>query len=60
MDQAPAPNTTEQTPLLQKSQPKENEWANLSKEELLKLLKESTEENQSTPSILFRILIVLP
>jgi len=43
MDQAPIPNT-EAPP--QKTQSKETEWANLSKEELLKLLKESTEENQ--------------
>ncbi len=51
MDQAPAPITTEEIAApLQKSQTKENEWANLSKEELLKLLKESTEENKSTSS----------
>jgi len=43
MDQAPIPNT-EAPP--QKTQSKEAEWTNLSKEELVKLLKESTEENQ--------------
>ena len=48
MDQAPSQNPDQTPPPLQKTQPKENEWANLSKEELLKLLKESTEENQST------------
>ena len=45
MDQVPIPNT-EAPP--QKTQPKEADWANLSKEELMKLLKDSTEENQST------------